>query len=83
MALLDFDLMKDEEENLEIVTALQSSQEGKKQYEQLCVKKKEFLNMVTFIFFVLSMHKNFNQAPLLSEKGIVLYDSLILHVFLF
>lgn len=46
MSLLDFDLMKDEEENLEIVAALQSSQEGEKQYEQLCVKRNEFLNMV-------------------------------------
>ena len=81
MALLDFDLMKDEEENLEIVTALQSSQEGKKQYEQLCVKKKEFLNMVISIFLILLMHENFNQVALLSEKGIVLYDSLILHSF--
>ena len=47
MSLLDFDLMKDEEENLEIVAALQSSQEGEQQYEQLCVKRKEFLNMVS------------------------------------
>ena len=46
VSLLDFDLMKDEEENLEIVAALQSSQEGEKQYEQLCLKKKEFLDMV-------------------------------------
>jgi len=45
VSLLDFDLMKDEEENLEIVAALQSSQEGEQQYEQLCVKRKEFLNM--------------------------------------
>lgn len=51
MSLLDFDLMKDEEENLEIVAALQSSQEGEKQYEQLCVKRKEFLNMVNHLHF--------------------------------
>ena len=38
--------MKDEEENLEIIAALQSSDEGQKQYDQLCTKKEEFINMV-------------------------------------
>ncbi|XP_066916132.1 C-Maf-inducing protein-like isoform X2 [Clytia hemisphaerica] len=45
VSLLDFDLMKDEEENLEIIAALQSSDEGQKQYDQLCTKKEEFINM--------------------------------------
>jgi len=50
VSLLDFDLMKDEEENLEIIAALQSSEEGRRQYEELCCKREEFANMVCLRF---------------------------------
>ena len=46
VSLLDFDIMNDEEENLEIIAALQSSDEGNRQYEELCNKREEFANMV-------------------------------------
>ena len=52
VSLLDFDLMKDEEENLEIIAALQSSEEGRRQYEELCCKREEFANMVCLDEFI-------------------------------
>jgi hypothetical protein len=46
IAMLDFGLIPDEDENLEIVTAIQSSEQGRAQYEeQLCSKNSKFVQM--------------------------------------
>ena len=45
IALLDFELISDEDENLEIVSALLSSIEGRQHYEELCSKRKKFIQM--------------------------------------
>ena len=47
MLILEFELIEDEDERMQCVTALQSSEEGKKKYEDLCEKKIKFREMVS------------------------------------
>lgn len=44
--MLNFELLGTEDESLEIVAALQSSSEGRKQYEELCLQRTKFIEMV-------------------------------------
>lgn len=45
ISLLNFELLGTEDESLEIVAALQSSSEGRKQYEELCLQRTKFIEM--------------------------------------
>lgn len=45
IALLDFNLIDSEDERLVIIAALQSSEEGRRQYDELSSKRNEFVKM--------------------------------------
>lgn len=61
--MLEFDLLATDDEKLEVITALQSSNEGRDQYEELCSKRTKFLEMVDYFFFV-SNFINFKDVKL-------------------
>lgn len=62
--MLEFDLLATDDEKLEVITALQSSNEGRDQYEELCRKRTKFLEMVDYFSFLLNFI-NFRTVKLL------------------
>ncbi len=44
--MLDFEVVEDENEKQQIITALQTTETGRVQYENLCLKKAKFREMV-------------------------------------